>query len=320
MPSSQTKQARSSEVPIPNRPKQARSSEAPIPNRPETVIRLVEYWINWLSAGFASGKWDSVYLGRGFDFQGIAPFPDDPDMVRLNWQASLISGELSVNQFAEERDIHLYLLANLGPSMAFGSEIRKLDRLAVLAAVLSLSAFRLKDRFRFVGYTNELEYGFPEPHDKTYPLQLAKAITEFDWRSKKRGGLVKAAGSIPSRRSLVIVISDFLGSQSGLERALRILAPNHEVLPLVLWDEREVTLPGKGFALYPLSDLETGELSYVFLTSKTRKKFEENSRLRRQSLNALFARFGIKPHFLISGGNDDIETLMKIFLLQHDRV
>ena len=284
-------------------------------------MRQVEYWLSWLSAGFASGKWDSVFLGRGFDFQGIAPFTDDPDLIRLNWQASLITGELSVNQFSEERDVHLYLLANLGPSMAFGSDIRKIDRLAILAAVLSLSAFRLKDRFRFVGYTDELEYGFPEPHDKTYPLQLAKAIIEFDWRGKKRGGLVKAAGSLPNRRSLVILISDFLGSSSGLERALRILAPKHEVIPLVLWDEREVALPGKGFGLYPLTDLETGELSSVFLTPKARRKFAENSRLRREALEQLFRRFGIQPHFLIGGEKDaDVETLLKILLLQHARV
>src|SRR3989344_215941 len=292
-------------------------------HRSENPIRLqqVQYWIRWLSAGFASGKWDSVYLGRGYDFAGIAPFTDDPDLVRVNWQASLTSSELLVNQFAEERDVRLYLLANLGPSMAFGSETRKLDRLAILAAILSLSAFRLKDRFRFVGYTDELEYNFPEPRNKTYPFQLAEAIMEFDWHGKKRGGLVKAAGSIPNQRSLVILISDFLGSESRPERALRILAPNHEVLPLVLWDERELALPEKGFGLYPICDLETGELIYVFLTSKTRQKFAENSRLRRQSLSELFARFGLQPHFLISGNdNDDIETLMKIFLLQRARV
>lgn len=291
-------------------------------NRTENPIRLrqIQYWIDWLSAGFATGKWDSVFRGRGFDFQGVAPFDDDPDLVRLNWQASLSSGELQVNQFAEERDVRLYLLANLGPSMAFGSEIQKIDRLAIIAAVLSLSAFRFKDRFRFVGYTDELEYGFPEPHDKTYPIQLAKAIMEFDWHGKKRGGLVKAAGSIPNRRSLVIILSDFLGSLTGLERALGILAPDHEVMPLVIWDEREVSLP-EGFGLYPLYDLETGGLSYIFLTQATRKRFAENCRQIRESLSELFARYGIRPHFLIGGQeDDDVTALMKIFLSQRDRI
>lgn len=286
-------------------------------------IRLhqIRYWINWLSAGFAAGNWDSIYLGRGFDFQGIAPFRDDPDMVRINWQATLTSGEVQVNQFAEERDIHLYLLANLGPSMAFGTQMAKMDRLAMLAATIAFSAFRRKDRFCFVGYTDELELDFPEPHDDTYAILLAKAIMNFAWRGKKRGGLVKAAGSIPMRRSLVIIVSDFLGSSAGLERALGLLLPQHEVLPLVIWDEREVALPGRGFGLYPFYDLETDDQSFVFLTPASRRKFAEESRLRREKLEELFGRYGLRPHFLIGGqADDDIETLMKVFLSRRDRV
>lgn len=292
-------------------------------NRIENPLPLqeVEYWINWLSSGFASGKWDSIYRGRGFDLRGIAPFKDDPDPVRINWRASEIYDELLVNQFAEERDINLNLLTNLGPSMAFGSQTRKLDRLAVLTAILSFSAFRLKDRFRFVGYTDELEYGFPQPRDKSYPYQIAQAIMDFDWQGKKRGGLVKAAASLPSRRSLIVLISDFLGNSLGLKRALEILAPRHEILPLILWDEREVALPEKGFGLYPLADLETGELRYVFLTDKTRQKYRENCQERRNALNNLFSNFGIHPYFLINKmSEDDADTLMKIFLLQRARV
>lgn len=287
-------------------------------NSTKTPIRLreIQYWINWLSAGFATGKWDSIYLGRGFDFQGVAPFNDDPDMVRINWQATLTSGEVQVSQFSEERDAHLYLLANLGPSMAFGSQMTKMDRLAILAGVIAFSAFRAKDRFHFVGYTDELELGFPEARDSSYPLLLARTIMEFDWRGKKRGGLVKAAQAIPPKRSLVIIVSDFLGSASGLERALRILTPNHEVLPIVLWDTREAALP-EGFGLYPLYDLETGGLSYVLLTRRVRERFAENSRKRRTALEQLFARFGTRPYFLI--GNDaeaDVKALAKIFLSQ----
>lgn len=295
-----------------------------MPSNPtDSAVRLrqIQYWINWLSSGFATGKWDSIYLGRGFDFQGVAPFNDDPDMVRINWQATLTSGEIQVSQFSEERDAHLYLLANLGPSMAFGTQMTKMDRLAVLAAVISFSAFRAKDRFRFMGYTDELELGFPEPHDITYPLLLAQAMMNFDWRGKKRGGLIKAASSIPARRSLVILISDFLGSFSGLERALTLLTPNHELVPLVIMDEREVALPGKGFGIYPLCDLETGALSYVFLTSAVRKKFAENSRIRRETLTQLFARFGVQPHFLIGGyADEDVKALTKIFLPKRNRV
>jgi len=277
-------------------------------------LQPIRYWLGWLSRGFATGRWDSHFLGRGFNFQGIAPFRDDPDLIRINWQATLTSGELQVSQFSEERNVRMHLLANVGPSMAFGSQQTKLERLAIIAAILSFSAYRTKDYFRFVGYTDEVELGFPEPRDRTYPKLLAQAILEFDWRGKKRGGLVRAAMSIPSQRSLVVIVSDHLGGLSGTERALRIITPRHEVVPIILWDERETTLPEKGFGLYPLQDLESGEIRYVFLTRKNRERFRENSLRKRAAIIESFRRFGTEPHFLTGSSEEDLDSLVRIFL------
>lgn len=292
-------------------------------NRTENPIRLqqIQYWINWLSTGFATGQWDSYFLGRGFEFQGIAPFRDDPDTVRINWHATLTSGELSVSQFSEERNINLFLLGDMSPSMAFGSQITKQDRLALLAAVISFSALRIKDRFRFIGYTDQVERKLPRGTDQTFPLLLAKTIMNFNCLDKGGDGLAKAALEVASNRSFVIMISDFLGDLEQIESSLKILASRHEVLPIVVWDEREVSLPETGWGFYPLRDLETGQLSYIFLTGKTRERFKENSRLRQEALQTLFGRFGVQPHFLIGGNTDgDIKELVKIFLLQHGRV
>ena len=284
-------------------------------------LKQIRYWIGWLSRGFASGQWNSFFLGRGFDFQGIAPFIDDPDFIRINWPATLNSGELQVSQFSEERNIDMYLLGSLSPSMAFGSQVTKLERLATMAAVLSFSAFKLKDRFRFLGFTQNLENRFPKSGDQSYPLLLAKSIIDFDWQGKRGGGMLKAALSVPSQRSLVIIVSDHLSENGDIEKSLRYLVPNHEVIAIALWDEREVSLPGKGWGIYPLQDLETGEISYIFLTNKNRKRFEENSRLRRQALNDLYSRYGIPLTFMIGGrSEDDIEALIRIFLSKRNLV
>lgn len=287
-----------------------------MPNQTKINLRLqqIQYQIDWLAAGFAAGNWDSIFLGRGFNFQGIVPFQDDPDLVRINWQASINSGDMQVNQFSEERNINLHLLAHMGPSIGFGSYITKQERLAQLAAVLAFSALRLKDNFRFRGYTDGLEHGFPEIRDKNYPLLLAKAILNFDWREKHRGGLAVAARYVPSPRSLVILVSDFLGDLSGTERALKIISTRHHILPLILWDEREVTLPG-GFGFYPLRDMESGQLKHILLTTRSRQRFAENAKKRREAIEKLFRRFQIRPHFLIAGQtDDDISELVRIFI------
>lgn len=289
--------------------------------KPQVNLIRVEYWINWLAAGFASGKWNSMFLGRGFDFQGIAPFREDPDMVRINWNATLnsgeTSGELQVSQFSEERNINIILLGDLSPSMAFGSQITKQDRLALLAAVISFSALWLKDTFKFIGYTDKVEPGFPETRGQSYPLLLAQSIMDFDWQKKRGNGLQNAVLDTPRRKSLVILVSDFQSNTAELEKTLSFLVHRHRVLPIVLWDEREVELP-TGWGIYPIQDLETGEQCYIFLTEANRQRFAENASRRKQELEQLFSSFGLNAHFLISN-QDDIISLLNIFLLQRHR-
>ncbi|GMR19187.1 MAG: hypothetical protein BMS9Abin34_317 [Patescibacteria group bacterium] len=280
---------------------------------PRIKLREIRYWLGWLSKSFATGMWNSYFLGRGFDFQGIVPFRDDPDLVRINWQATLTSNELQVSTFSEERNARIYLLANLGPSMAFGSRESKLERLAVISALLSFSAYRFKDYFRFIGYTDMVEVGFPEPRDRSYPLILAESILDFDWKGKKRGGLVRAASKVGDQKALVVMISDQLGKLDGTEAALKILASRHDVLPIILWDEREVRLPA-GFGVLPLQDLETGEFRHILLTPRVKRRFEEDALERRRELEDLFGRYGCSPFFLTEEREEDFKALMKIFL------
>lgn len=291
-------------------------------NRTEKIrLRQIRYWIEWVTRGFATGKWDSLFLGRGFEFQGTVPFADDPDIVRVNWQATMASGELQVSQFSEEKNVNIRLMGDLSPSMAFGTSISKLDRLAFLAAVLSFSALKVKDSFSFVGFSDKVEKDFPHSSDKSYPFLLASAIMDFPWQGKGKGGLTKAALTLPRSRSMVVIISDFLGDLWDTEGALRILATDHELLPIVIWDDLEVSLPGKGWGFYPLQDLATGEVSQIFLTEKRRDKYRKNALERQEMLRRLFIRYGVRPHFMIGGKtDDDLESLMKVFLTQRKLV
>ncbi|OGC60071.1 hypothetical protein A3J33_02010 [candidate division WWE3 bacterium RIFCSPLOWO2_02_FULL_53_10] len=286
----------------------------------ELRLEEIRYWIRWLSRSFAAGRWNSYSRGRGFDFQGIAPFREDPDMSRINQKATLASGELHVSQFSEERNASILLLANVGPSMAFGSAETKMERLALLAAIFSYSAYRAKDYFRFVGYTDEVELGFPKPRDRSYPIMLAEAILNFDWRGKKRGGLVRAVAKVPKKKSLVVIISDHLGKLDGTERALQALvAAGHEVLSIILWDERETKFPD-GWGFLPLQDLETGEIRHVLVNARSRRILERNIAERKKEIEALFRRFGIQPHFFSQTSEEDLASLVQIFMALRTRV
>jgi uncharacterized protein (DUF58 family) len=291
----------------------------PVTSNRKIAYREIEHWINWLSQSFAEGKWDSHFLGRGFNFQGIVTYRDDPDLVRINWPATLVTDELQVSTFAEERNVRIYLLGNLGPSMAFGSQVAKLDRLALIAGLFSFSAYRTKDYFRFLGYTNEIEFGFPEPRGREYPYQLAQAILDFNWRGKSRGGLLRASTSLPDQRSLVVIVSDLLGPLEGTEQVIKALFDRHEILPIVLWDRRETELPS-GFGILPLQDLETGARRSVLLTKRTREALQKNIASQKDEIEQLFRRYGIKPYFLTQIGRTDLEELMRIFMSRREMI
>jgi uncharacterized protein (DUF58 family) len=287
----------------------------------EIRLEEIRYWVSWLAQGFASGAWASVFRGRGFDFRDIVPYDDDPDPVRINWPASLMDeeGELAVTVFAEERNLNVYLLANLCPSMAFGSAQAKQERVALLAALLSYAAYRKKDRFRFISYTDEVEVGFPSPRDRDYPFLLAEAILRFDWKGKERGGLLRASRGISRQRSLVLIVSDFLGSLDGVPETLELLAPRHDIVPIVLWDRREVELPS-GFGLFPLRDIETGKMRYVLLSRRTRRAHKRNIDTRRQEIKEVFGRFGIQPFFFTEVAETDLEALIRLFWIRRARL
>jgi len=278
-------------------------------------LEEIRYWVSWLAQGFASGAWASVFRGRGFDFRDIVPYDDDPDPVRINWPATFLEeeGELAVTVYAEERDINIFLLANLSPSMVFGSRQSKLGRVALLAALFSYTAYKRKDRFRFVGYAGDVELGFPSPRGRNYPFLLANAILGFDWKGKERGGLLQAAMRLPRRKSLVLLVSDFLGPLDGVSKTLEVLAPKHDIVPIVLWDRRELELPS-GRGIIPLRSIETGRLQYVLLCRKTREAHRRNVERRQEELRRVFGRFGIAPYFFTEVTETDLAALIRLFL------
>ena len=68
--------------------------------------------------------------------------------------------------------------------------------------------------------------------------------------------LLDTAARVIKRRSLIVLVSDFI-SEPGWERSLARLTERHEVVAVRLFDPREYELPDAG--LIAVQDAETGE-------------------------------------------------------------
>ena len=117
-----------------------------------------------------------------------------------------------------------------------------------------------------------------------------------------------AAKSI-SRRSLVIVLSDFI-SAPGWERPLSLLARRHEVLCVRFVDPRERELPAGGVQVF--EDLETGEQLTVDTSDPAfRARYAAIAEARDAGLRQSLARLGLDL-FTIPTDEDPAAALIRL--------
>ena len=94
---------------------------------------------------------------------------------------------------------------------------------------------------------------------------------------------------VHTRRAIVFLVSDFL--DAGFERTLKITARHHDLIPIVVADVREQSLPDVGWLV--VEDAETGELVEVNSSDcELRAAFAAAARQRVSDLRHLCRRMG----------------------------
>ena len=119
-------------------------------------------------------------------------------------------------------------------------------------------------------------------------------------------GLFRYGAKTITRRSVVIVLSDFI-SQPGWERPLAMLGHRHEVVALRLVDRRERDLPAAGLVV--VEDAETGELLSVDTSDpELRRRFAALADERHAQVTTALRRAGVDEHTITT--EDDLATAL----------
>lgn len=121
--------------------------------------------------------------------------------------------------------------------------------------------------------------------------------------------MLEAAARLARRRSLIIVISDFIG-EGDWERALLGLARRHEVAVLRVLDVADDELPEAGLVV--VEDAETGEQLVIDSGDPLlRERFRAGVADRNERLAAGTRRAGVSLHPI--GTSDDlVEALVEV--------
>ena len=255
-----------------------------------------------------AGQYQSVFKGRGMDFDEVRPYREGDDVRTIDWNVSARLNEVFVKVFAEERELTLMLLVDMSASGLLGTRrMVKRELAARVAALFGFSAIRNNDRVGVVLFTDRVEKFIPPKKGRNHVLRAVTEVLGFE--PQRRGtDLAEALGFLSrvSRRGAVaVLVSDFL--DEGWERSLRVADSRHDVVPIVVADPIEEVLPNLG--LVPLEDLESGEIAWVDTSSpRVRRAWEREAERRKLRRETEFRRLRIE-FATVRTGDDYVDAV-----------
>ncbi|HET6947512.1 MAG TPA: DUF58 domain-containing protein [bacterium] len=234
---------------------------------PERILRRLEFKVIRRLDGYFFGDYTGVFYGPSLDLAEVREYQPGDEVRRIDWNVTARMNRLFVRQYLEERELTAWLLVDLSPSMRFGTRRQlKRDTAIEFAGVAGYIVTRHGDKVGLLGFPGRDTF-VPPRGGRTHALRIIHTLERAPGNEARSGpGALDLAGSLRHmarmlrRRSLVFLVSDFLGAQ-GWEHPFRELARRHDVIAVWVQDPAERELPDVG-GLF-VRDPETGEQLWV---------------------------------------------------------
>jgi uncharacterized protein (DUF58 family) len=203
----------------------------------------------------------SSLRGAGIEYSDVREYQAGDDPRTIEWNVTARSDRPFVRESLPDRGLDAWLLIDVTRSLDWGTA-RCLKR--QLAVEFAATAGRLlSGRGNRVGallFDERVRAILPPSSGRTALLQLiARVQRESQSPAGGTTDLARAmteAGRLIRRRSLLIVMSDFM-SADGWQRPLTTLAVRHEVVAVWITDPRERDIPDVGVVTF--EDPEGGQ-------------------------------------------------------------
>jgi uncharacterized protein (DUF58 family) len=228
-------------------------------------VRRLEIRSRHLVEDLFSGQTESIFKGRGVEFEEVRPYVVGDEVRDIDWNVTARLGAPYVKRFVEERELTVLLVVDVSRSMRFGTAgVEKRELAAELCAVLGFAALRNNDR---VGWCSRASASSTSCRPRAgAPICCGCCATCWARAAARRHRTREAARFVlrtTRRRSLIFWISDFEDplDVARLARAGRPPRPDR----VVLRDPRDEVLPAVGWV--ELEDLESGTRTLVDTSS-----------------------------------------------------
>jgi uncharacterized protein (DUF58 family) len=246
-----------------------------------------------LAEEMLSGNYRSVFKGQGMEFEEARHYQWGDDAKAIDWNASARLGTPFIKVFREERELTILLLLDASASMrcgitnlwgsnieerphaeahrTYGTRTQRREKVSsyglspyeqalITAALIAFSSERGGQRVGAFLFDNKIDKVFPPRKGRRNILAFVSGALNYhntkaaSGKSSNLGAALAGAGRLLKRRSMVVLISDFLGSD--WEKELCDLSRRHDVIAIRVYDPGNTDIPKLG--LFQARDPETG--------------------------------------------------------------
>jgi uncharacterized protein (DUF58 family) len=275
-------------------------------------IRRIQIHTSHIVDQLLAGEWSSAFKGSGIEFEEVRPYQFGDDVRSIDWNVTARTGRPFVKLFREERELSVMLLVDLSASQSLGTHWQtKRELVTELGATLAFSAIKGNDKVGLTLFTDAIEKFVPPRKGTRHVLRIIRELLYCEpvGQGTSLRGALEHLNRTARRRTVVFLISDF--QDTGYDRALRVARRKHDIIPLVVADEREFKMPRVG--LVRLRDAETGKMVVLDTFSRAnRRAYEQMARRQAADRDALFRSLQIDPVHIYTG-EDFVEPLQRFF-------
>jgi uncharacterized protein (DUF58 family) len=182
------------------------------------------------------GEQESPDIGEGLTFSDYRRYAPGDDTRLIDWKLYARTEEYFIKQYEEERSLTVHVLVDSSSSMDFGTgDEHKFEYAAKLGLGFCYLTAEENNDFRFSVFGDDYERLDTGRSNRGELLQLVDLLNE-----QELGGRTDFANALESyvptisSRSLVVVLSDFLGDLDAIEEGLASLSRNELVTAQVL--------------------------------------------------------------------------------------
>ena len=282
-----------------------------LPHEILAQVRRLEIVTGKLVAESFSGDYLSVFKGRGMEFADVREYTPGDDPRDIDRNVSARHGKPFVRRYVEERELTVVVAVDLSGSQDFGTADRlKRDAAVEVGAILAFAALQNNDKIGLALFTEGVERFVPPRKGRRHALAIVREILAY--APKRRGTALQAAlerlARMLKRRCILVLVSDF--RDRGFERALKLCALKHDVVPVVVEDPREARLPDAPGVVEVL-DPETEARTAIDLRGQGAAVAREEEE-RRAELRRTFRACGLEP-VVVSTARPTLDPLVAFF-------